>query len=214
MNNVRTTTKFHWPTLLLFPVAALVLAGCFNWQYDVVVKDVTFSKVRTEGDVLIGLLKEDTVIGGRPCKRGWIHLRGNGVPVGFTAAREIDVGRYKIPAETWVSQSKDGVVTICQFPCDTEVQGHLCCGGGWLGGGPEAIQTAFYPDGALSKFFLRYDTRIQDIPCKAGLDWEMIELHENGRLKACILSEELTRAGRSYPKGTRLRFDSDGRIIL
>ena len=213
MNTVMKTTKFHWPTLLWFPVAVLLLAGCFNWQHDVVVQGVTFSKVRMEGDVVIGQLKEDTVIGGRPCKRGWVHLSGNGVPVGFTAAGEIDLGRFKIPANTWVSQNKDGVVTICQFPRDTEVQGHLCCGGGWVGGGPEGIQTAFYPDGALSKFFLRHDTRIQDVSCKAGLMSEMIELHENGRLKACVLSEDLTRDGRTCHKGTRLRFDPDGRII-
>jgi hypothetical protein len=201
-------------TLLLLP-AALLLAGCFSWQYDVVVQGVAFSQVRVEGDgLVIGQIKADTLIGGRPCKRGWVHLRGNGVPVGFTAAREIDLGRFKIPDETWVSQNKDGVVTICQFPRDTEVQGHLCCGGGWLVGGPEGIQTEFYPDGALKKYFLRHDTRIQDIPCKAGLMREMIELHENGRLKACMLSEELTSAGRTYHRGTRLRFDPDGRIVM
>ena len=180
---------------------------------DVVVQGVAFSQVRAEGDVVIGQLKADTVIGGRPCKQGWVHLRSNGVPVGFTAARDMDLGRFKIPAATWVTQNKNGVVTICQFPCDTEVQGHLCRGGGALGGGPEGVQTAFYPDGALSMFFLRNATRIQDIPCKAGLTSEMIALHENGRLKACTLNAELTRDGRTYPKGTRLRFDPDSRIM-
>jgi len=213
MNHRMKTTKLHGPTLRWFPVAALLLAGCFSWQYDVVVQGVAFSQVRTEGDVVIGQLKEDTVIGGRPCKQGWVHLRSNGVPVGFTAARDLDLGRIKIPAATWVTQNKNGVVTICQFPRDTEVQGHLCRGGGMLGGGPEGVQTAFYPDGALSLFFLRDATRIQDIPCKAGLMNEMIALHENGRLKACMLNEALTRDGRTYPQGTRLRFDPDGRII-
>lgn len=202
-------------TLLLFPAAALLLAGCFSWQYDVVVQGVAFSQVRVESDgLVIGQIKADTLIGGRPCKQGWVHLRGNGVPVGFTAAREIDLGRFKIPADTWVSQSKEGVVTICQFPRDTEVQGHLCCGGGWLGGGPEGIQTEFYPDGALKKYFLRHDTRIQDIPCRAGLGRELIELYANGRLKACQLSAELTRAGQTYRPGTRLHFDPTGRIVL
>ena len=208
-------TKSNWLALFLLPVAALLLAGCFNWQYDVVVQGIAFSKVRMEGDgLVIGQLKEDTLIGGRPCKRGWVHLRGNGVPIGFTAAREIDLGRFKIPAETWVSQNKDGVVTICAFPPgDTEVQGHLCRGGGWLGGGPEGIQAAFYPAGTLKQYFLSHDTRIQDIPCKAGLLNESIELYENGRLKACVLNEDLTRDGRTYHKGTRLRFDPDGRIV-
>ena len=204
--------KSNWFTLLLIPAAALFLAGCFNWQYDVTVKGVAFSQVRVEGDgLVIGQIKEDTLIGGRPCKQGWVHLRGNGVPVGFTASREIDLGRFKIPAETWVSQNKDGVVTVCAFPRDTEVQGHLCRGG-W--GGSEGVQAAFYPDGALKQYFLRHDTRIRDIPCRAGLFNESIELYENGQLKACVLSEELTHDGRTYHKGTRLRFDPDGRINL
>lgn len=204
-----------WLTRLVLPAAALLLAGCVNWQHDVVVKGVAFSKVRMAGaDLAIGQIKEDTVIGGRPCKRGWVHVRGNGVPVAFTAAREIDLGRFKIPAETWVIQTEKGVVKICAFPPgDTAVQGHLCRGGGWLGGGPEGIQAEFYPDGALRKYFLSHDTRIQDIPCKAGLLNEIIELHESGRLKACVLSADLTRDGRTYPQGTRLRFDPDGRIM-
>jgi hypothetical protein len=204
------TTKSNWRTLLLFPAAALLLAGCFDWHHDVTVQGVAFSKVRMEDNgLVIGVLKEDTVIGGRPCKRGWVHLQPNGVPVGFTASREIDLGRFKIPADTWVFQNQDGVVTVCAFPRDTEVQGHLCRGSG----GPGGVEAAFYPDGALKEYFLCHDTRIQGIPCKAGVFNEAIWLHENGRLKFCVLSEELVRDGRTYQKGTRLQFDPQGRII-
>jgi hypothetical protein len=202
-------TRSHWFTPLLL-ATALLLAGCFDWQHDVTVQGVAFSKVRVEDSgLVIGLLKEDTLIGGRPCKRGWVHLNAKGVPVGFTAAREIDVGRLKIPADTWVFQNQDGVVTVCAFPGDTEVQGHLCRGNG----GPKGVQAAFYADGALKQFFLRRDTRIENIPCRAGIFGESIELHENGRLKACVLSEDFMRDGHSYPKGTHLRFDADGRIV-
>jgi hypothetical protein len=204
------TTKSKWLTLFLFQAAALLLAGCFDWQHDVTVQGIAFSRVRVEDSgLVIGLLKADTIIGGRPCKQGWVHLRPNGVPVGFTAAREIDLGRFKIPAETWVFQNEAGVVTVCSFPRDTEVQGHWCRGSG----GPTGVQAAFYPDGALKEFFLPHDTRIQDVPCKAGYFNEAIWLHENGRLKACVLSEDLVRDGRTYSKGARLRFNSDGRIM-
>jgi hypothetical protein len=203
-------TKFSWLTLLLFQTAALFLAGCSDWKYDVTVQGVAFGQVKIEDNgLVIGELKEDTLIGGRPCKRGWVHLRPNGVPVGFTASRAIDLGRFTIPAETWVFQNEDGVVTVCAFPRDTEVQGHWCLGNG----GPEGAQAAFYASGSLKQYFLRHDTRIQDIPCKGGLFNELIELHENGRLKGCVLSEELVRDGRSYPKGARLRFDPDGRNV-
>jgi hypothetical protein len=197
---------------LLALTSALVLAGCNDWQYNVTVKGVAFSKVKIESNgLVIGLLKEDTLITGRPCKRGWVHLQANGVPVGFTASREIDLGRFKIPQDTWVFQNADGVVTVCAFPEDTEVQGHLCRGGG-LPGGSEGVQASFYPDGALKEFFLRLDTRIQGIPCQSGVVVP-IELYENGRLKACTLSEEFVRDSRTYNKGARLRFYSDGRII-
>ena len=202
--------SLKWFLLLLLPVAAL-LPSCFDWQYNVTVQGVAFSQVRIdEHGFVIGVLKADTVIGGRPCKQGWVHLQTNGVPVGFTAAQDIDVGRFKIPADTWVLQGKDGAVTTCAFPRDTEIQGHLCRGSG----GPTGVQAAFYPDGSLKQYFLRNDTRIQDIPCLAGLFSQSIELHPNGRLKACMLSADLVRDGHTYARGTRVHFDPEGRIIL
>lgn len=204
------TSKSSWLPLCFFPAAALLLAGCFDWQHDVTVQGVAFSQVRTEDNgLVIGLLKEDTLIGGRPCQRGWVHLRPNGVPVGFTASREIDLGRLKIPAETWVFQNDEGVVTVCAFPRDTEVQGHLCRGSG----GPKGVQAAFYPDGALKQFFLSQDVRIEDVPCKAGVFRESVWLHDNGRLRQCVLSEEFVRDGRTYQRGALIRFAPDGRIL-
>ena len=203
------TPKPKLLSLVLLQATALVLCGCFPWHYDVTEEGVAFNKVRREGNgLLIGELREDTVIGGRPCKQGWVHLLASGVPVGFTAFREIDLGRLKIPADTWVFQNKDGVVTVCAFPRNFEVQGYLCRGSG----GPKGVQTAFYPDGALKQFFLCSDTRIQGVPCRAGIFEETIKLHENGRLKSCVLSEDLVRDGRTYPRGARLRFDPDGKI--
>jgi hypothetical protein len=204
------TTKYNQFTRFIGATVALLLAGCSDWQRDVTVKGVAFDKVRTEDSgLVIGVLKADTVINGRPCQQGWVHLSSNGVPVGFTAFRKIDLGRFKIPAGTWVFQNDAGVVTVCAFPRDTEVQGHLCRGSG----GPKGIQAAFYADGALKQFFLSQHTRIQGIPCKAGPFNESVFLHENGRLKQCVLGEEIVRDGRSYPRGTLLRFNPEGRIL-
>lgn len=208
--NTTLRRKFPWLASVLLLAATSLPAGCFDWQRDMTVRGVAFSKVRTQPDgLVIGELKEDTVIGGRPCKQGWVHLGPNGVPVGFNASREIDLGRLTIPAGTWVFQNELGVVTVCAFPRDTEVQGHLCRGSG----GPEGVETAFYPDGALKQYFLRQDTVIDGIPCKAGVFGESIELHENGRLKACALSKDLVRGGRTYPRGTRLHFAAAGVIV-
>lgn len=195
---------------LALGVAALIIVACSQWQYGVTIKGVAFNKVRiNERGLVIGVLKEDTIIGGRPCQRGWVHLHSNGVPAGFTAAKPIDLTRFTIPAETWVLQNSNGAVTVCAFPRDTEVQGHLCRGSG----GPEGVQAAFYASGALKQYFLRRDTKIQDIPCKAGVFNQSIELHENGRLKACVLSESLERNGQTYQRGERIQFDPEGRIL-
>jgi hypothetical protein len=203
-------SKSNLLAVVFLQAAVSVFFGCFRWQYDVSEQGVVFTKVRTENSgLMIGELKEDATIGGRPCKRGWVHVMPNGVPVGFTASRSIDLGRLRIPADTWVFQNKDGVVTVCAFPGDTEVQGHLCRGSG----GPKGIQAAFYPDGALKEFFLRDDTRIDGVPCKAGILNESIKLHENGRLKGCVLGADYLSGGRTYPRGTQLRFDPDGRVI-
>jgi hypothetical protein len=204
------TMKSSCLGLIWIQVVALLPAGCAEWKYNVSEHGVAFSKVRdVENGLIIGTLKEDTLIDGRPCKQGWVHLRTNGVPAGFTAAREIDLGRLAIPADTWVLQDENGVVTICAFPRDTEVQGHLCRGNG----GPKGVQSAFYPSGALKRYFLRHDTRIQGVPCRGGLFNESIELYEDGGLKGCALSEDFVHDGRRYAKGTHLRFDPKGQVL-
>lgn len=198
------------PAIGALGLAVLLLVSCSEWQYDVTVKGVAFSKVKIEQrGLVIGVLKEDTIIGGRACQRGWVHIHSNGVLAGFTAAKPIDLAKFTIPAQTWVFQNAQGIVTVCAFPGDTEVQGHVCRGSG----GPKGVQAAFYPSGALKQYFLRRDTTIQDVPCQAGVFEQSVELHENGRLKACVLSEDFTRHGRIHPKGKRLQFDAEGRIL-
>ena len=198
--------------LSLITVLAAVLcgAGCFRWQRDVTLRGVPFTKVRIAKDGLaIGVLKDDQMIGGRPCKKGWVQIHTNGIAAAFTAAGEIQLSRFSIPRGTWVFQDTSGTVTICAFPRDTEVQGHLCRGSG----GPAGVQASFYPGGSLKQFFLREDTKIDGIFCKSGLLGESIHLHENGRLKSCMLAENTTRDGHNYQKGRRIILDSEGRIL-
>lgn len=197
--------------MLAHIVAGLLLAaGCSDWQHDVTLQGVAFSKVRTVSNGrLIGQIAADTVVQGRPCAQGWLHLHPNGVPAVFVAAQEIRVPRGTIPAGTWVFQDSAGVVTICAFPQDTLVQGHLCRGSG----GPKGVQTSFYPDGALRQFFLVQPTVIDGVPCATGLIRGAVELHENGRLKSCALDGDFVRDGVKLGKGTRITLTMDGRIL-
>jgi len=191
-------------------LAIAALGGCFGWSYDTTYAGVAFRRVRVERGLAIGVIREDTVIAGRPCKAGWVHLRSSGIPAGFTASRDIALARFTIPADTWVFQDAGGAVTVCAFPRDTEVQGHLCKGG-W--GGSEGVQAAFYPDGALKQYFLTADTVIDGLPCKAGAFNESVELYANGRVKACALSRAFSIGGRTFPKGARLRLSPEGRVV-
>jgi len=157
---------------------------------------------------LIGKLKGDTLLSGRQCGKGWVHLYPNGVPAAFTAATAIELRRFTIPAGTWVRQDPKGVVTICAFPGNTEIQGHLCRGTG----GPKGVSTAFYPSGALKQYLLSKDTIIQGIPCQAGLFSQFIELRENGELMGCMLSTDFERDGQHWKKGIRIQLETNGSI--
>lgn len=183
--------------LLLLP-AAVLAAG---WQRDTTLHGVLFTKVRTAPDGLhIGQIDTETVVGGRACRAGWLHLHPDGTPAAFTAAHEIVLPRVTIPAGTWVMQNPEGVITVCAFPQDTEVQGHRCRGTG----GPKGVQTAFYPDGALKQFFPVAPVVIDGVPCATGLVRGAIELHPDGRLKSCLLARDHVTAGMKHRKGTRL----------
>lgn len=196
---------------LLLGAASLLLTAGFaaEQQRDVTLHGVIFTKVRTNADGLhIGEIDTETVVGGRACRAGWLHLYPDGTPAAFTAAQEIVLPRVTIPAGTWVNQSPDGVVTTCAFPEDTLVQGHLCRGTG----GPKGVQVAFYPDGALRQFFLASAATIDGVPCDPSLTRGVVELHENGRLKSCRLGQALERDGRKLRKGARITLSPDGRI--
>jgi hypothetical protein len=180
-----------------------------EWRYDATMHGIAFKQVKTQSSGLaIGLLAADTVISGRPCRRGWVHVHSNGRVARFTAAEDITLERFRIPAGTWVAQDTTGVVVMCAFPRDIEVQGRLCRGSG----GPKGVQTAFYPTGALKQFFLVRPTRIDDVPCDRGLVRGSVELHENGRLKSCLLAGDFQQGGETFRRGTRIEFDADGRV--
>ncbi len=189
-------------SLLLLP-AAVLAAG---WQRDVTLHGVLFTKVRTAPDGLhIGQIDTETVVGGRACRAGWLHLHPDGTPAAFTAAQAIVLPRVTIPAGTWVTQNPEGVITVCAFPQDTEVQGHLCRGTG----GPKGVQTTFYADGALRQFFPVAPVVVDGVPCATGLMRGSIELHPDGRLKSCLLARDHVTAGMKHRKGTRLTLGGD-----
>jgi len=184
-----------------------LLAGC--WQKNVELHGVKFQEARVERDgFVIGYIGADAIVGGRPCRQGWVHLHPNGTPAGFTASQDIALARFMIPAGTWVFQDQQGIVTVCAFPRDIEIQGRLCRGGSV---GSEGVQTAFYADGALKQFFAPKPVRIDGIPSGTSLFKHGIELFQNGRLRSITLTEDLILDGRIHHKGDRIDLTPEGR---
>lgn len=170
---------------------------------------VIFTRMRTGADgIHVGQIDTETVVGGRDCRAGWLYLHPDGTPAAFIAAHEMVLPRATIPAGTWVMQDPAGIITAYAFPRDTDVQGHLCHGTG----GPKGVQTAFYPNGALKQFFPPHPTIIDGVPCAMGVVRGVIELHENGRLKSCLLGKAWVHAGRKLRKGTRITLKPDGQL--
>ncbi len=165
---------------------------------------------RTADGILIGKLPEDARIGSWPCRKGWVHLYDDETPAAFTAADTVTLARLTVPTGTWVRCDRRGVVELCAFPQDTEVQGHLCRGTG----GSKGVQVAFYPDGALRQFYPPRPVRIDGVWCDSGLRNGWVELHANGRLKSCRLAEDLVRGGLRTRRGQRVEFDPEGRLLL
>jgi hypothetical protein len=199
--------------LLLTFAACLILpllAGCVAWQEDIELHGVKFQKARVDAKgFVIGYIGADALVGGRPCRQGWLHLHPNGTLAGFTASQDIALARFTILAATWVFQNTDGIVTVCAFPRDIEIQGHVCRGSS---GGSEGVQTAFYPDGALKLFFAPQPTRIDGVPCGSSLFQSGIELYENGRLCRANLSEDIFLNGQLYNAGERIHLTPEGKV--
>lgn len=155
-------------------------------------------------------LSEDVDVRGRPCKRGWLKLHPNGVPSSFTAACELEFGKLKVPADTWVMQDENGLVVACALPRDMEIQGVLCRGTG----GAKGVQLEVYPSGALKRAFLAKDAVIQGVPCASGVVSGIVEFYEDGRLKSCKLNDAYSYGGVDYKKGARLELPAvDGESV-
>jgi len=146
---------------------------------------------------------------GRPCRKGWVHLYPDGSLAAFSAAQDIPLPRFTIPAGTWVQQDPAGAVKVCSFPANTELQGHLCAGGF---GGSEGVQAAFYPTGALREFFAPQPVKIDGIPCNNSLFQRPIELYEDGHLRSATLNEDFSLDNQTFHKGERINLTSDGHV--
>ena len=191
-----------------------LIPGCFDWQRNITVDGVRYTKYRTEEDARgldrahsIGFLESEVELHGVRFT-GWLHRYDNGVVAGGTNSTAIRVGDVELPRGSWVRHDRGGKLTTCALPTNMTIQGHTCIGTG-LGAAGAVVN--FYESGRLRAFFSPGDVSIDSVPCAGGL-FDSIGLHENGRLAHCTLSDDLSRKGQTIPAGTVVRFDENGEL--
>jgi hypothetical protein len=187
---------------------SLCFTGCKNWEYDVDKNGIHFTKIsQSESGTVIGFMTEDHDIQGFPCEKGWIHFKNNFQLRLFQLSKDFMYKGTLLPAHTWFLYPYNDVAGyICAFPNDYKVQGYLCQGSG----GPKGISTSFYDSGKLRSFYPPEDITLYGIPCEASL-LSNVNLHENGKIRSCKLSEDYRVDGKTFKKGRVIELDESGK---
>jgi hypothetical protein len=76
-------------------------------------------------------------------------------------------------------------------------------------GGYKGIQTGFYSSGRLRSFYPPEDITVNGVPCEASI-LNSVNLHENGNISNCKLSEDYRVNRRTIQKGNIIEFDDSG----
>lgn len=217
-NETPTRSKKRGRAVQAFPLLVVLfgtLACCAPWQVgaekNVVKNGIAFQTFKEQDNgSKLGILAADTVIDGWPCKQGFIVFYPDWRLDELLLFRDYERNGVSMPAGTWVFPNKEGNPGVCMFPRDVEIQGCLCRGS-WMG--KEGVMTSFHGNGKLKHFYSRKTALVDGVPCKGSVFSSGIRLHENGRLQECVLSEAATIEGVKHPKGTKLRFDPQGKLL-
>lgn len=146
---------------------------------------------------------------------GSVEYYQNGKLTSCTLAREDTLSGQPLPAGTVVHFTPEGCFDWCFLQQNTVIQGHLCRGSG------HGFMTGFHPNGQLDMAWLAQDEIIQGIPCakyrfmsRLFGGGERTLFDENGKLRYCTLSDNLTIEGQKFKKGDKVNFDKDGKLVM
>ena len=190
----------------------VITAGCAPWQVgaekDVVKNGIRFETFREQKDgTKLGILAEDTVIDGWPCKKDFIVFYPDWRLDELQLSRDYERNGIFMPEGTRVFPNAAGGPGTCMFPRDMEIQGYLVRGTGING-----FMTRFYRTGRLMLFWSREPVEVEGVVCTDSL-FKGIYLHDNGRLRECTLDKPATINEVGYSKGTRVQLDESGKVI-
>jgi len=158
--------------------------------------------------LLIGLLKDETLIGQYACAKDWVHFTKDFKLQLFKLARPYTIEKVNLLKGTWVSLKRNGRY-ICVLPKDTIIQGRLCMGGK----DPEDAAVSFDTNGNLRSFFSPVDLKIEKVYC-AGGEKNEIGLLKSGSLEYCTLSIDHNINDSKYRQGSVVYFDNNGNVSL
>lgn len=187
-------------------------------QYTEYIKDTTINGIQFEkihyylvdGDTtsISGILEEPTVVEGIPCMEN-IAFTADWKLTSFNLSEDFEILGITAPRRTYISYGKKKTVVL--FGAPTEYQG-FCCQGNFAKWYSTGIFTTLYPDGRLASFYPCTELDIDGIPCMKTPFYN-INLHENGRLKECILYKKAEINGKTYKKKTMMVFDDEGNVV-
>ena len=144
-------------------------------------------------------LKQDTVIQGYPCAKGYTWFYADGKLRDCTVSQETQYGEALIPRGSLIYLKPDGTLSEVNLAHDTRIHSVLCKGGGFLGPA-EGAETDFYPSGKLEQCWLAGDQSVQGVPCMTagfiGLFGDGArrgggaKFYESGKLESCTLGKD------------------------
>jgi hypothetical protein len=145
---------------------------------------------------------------------GSVEYYQDGKLTSCTLAREDTLSGQPLPAGTIVHLTPEGYLDWCFLQQNTVIQGHLCRGSG------HEFMTGFHPNGQLKTAWLAQDEIIQRVPCAKYRfmsvlfgGGERTLFDENGRLRYCTLSDNITIEGQNLRKGDKVLFDKNGKLV-
>ncbi len=200
---------------LLIPLIFFNFISCKSqytkWINHVKIENIEFKKIRykvvkSDTLLLIGLLKNESVIDNYPCAADWVHLSKKFKLQLFKLSSDISIEKLRLHKDTWVSLEKNAWYQ-CVFPKDTIIQGFKCM----AGSGPDGISTNFDYEGNLRSFFSPDDIKIGKIFCSGGKN-NQIGLLKNGSLEYCRLAIDHNINDIKYKQDQILHFDYNGNV--
>ncbi len=133
-------------------------------------------------------------------------------------SRDIELVSARVPVESGIHFDTSGHVDWIMLHRDTDFDGIVARGDG------QGFMTEFHRNGRLKRAYLARNTVIDGITCRRFAFWRAVfgaihgksggtDFHDDGTLALCELAETLDVEGKTYLRGTVLRFDERGRLV-